>query len=383
MSSCLKAGARRCAYRREAIRASGDGEARRAFAEGAFTFVALDENDSRARSRQRRSEMADTYDLIVLGSGPGGYVAAIRAAQLGLKTAIVERENLGGICLNWGCIPTKALLRSAEMFHYMQHAEAYGLEREQGRLRPRQGRRAQPRRRQAAQPGRHAPDEEEQDRRAHGRGQAHRQGQADGDRRDGKATELAAKHIIVATGARARDLPFAKADGKRIWTYRHAMTPPEMPTELLVIGSGAIGIEFASFYADLGAKVTVVEMLDRVVPVEDAEVSDFLAKQLTKQGMKILTGAGVESLKADAKGVAAKIKTKDGKSAEHRFSHAIVAVGIAPNTENIGLEALGRENRPRATSTPTPCAAPTCRASGRSATSPRRPGSRTRRATKA
>ncbi|MDQ3470927.1 MAG: FAD-dependent oxidoreductase, partial [Pseudomonadota bacterium] len=158
---------------------------------------------------------------------------------------------------------------------------------------------------------------------------------------DGKATELSAKHIIVATGARARELPFAKSDGKRIWTYRHAMTPPEMPAELLVIGSGAIGIEFASFYADLGAKVTVVEMLDRVVPVEDAEVSDFLAKQLKKQGMTLLTGAGVESLSADAKGVAAKIKTADGKAAEHRFSHAIVAVGIVPNTEEIGLEALG------------------------------------------
>src|SRR5207253_6277730 len=148
-------------------------------------------------------------------------------------------------------------------------------------------------------------------------------------------------HIIIATGARARELPFAKADGKRIWTYRHAMTPPDMPTELLVIGSGAIGIEFASFYNDMGAKVTVVEMLDRVVPVEDAEVSDFLAKSLKKQGLTIHTSAGVESLKADAKGVAAKIKTSDGKSAEQRFSHAIVAVGIVPNTENIGLEVLG------------------------------------------
>jgi dihydrolipoamide dehydrogenase len=158
---------------------------------------------------------------------------------------------------------------------------------------------------------------------------------------DGKKTELTARHIIIATGARARDLPFAKADGKRIWTYRHAMTPPEMPTELLVIGSGAIGIEFASFYADLGARVTVVEMLDRVVPVEDAEVSAQLAKSLQKQGLTILTSAGVESLKSDAKGVTARIKTSDGKPAEHKFSHCIVAVGIVPNTENIGLEALG------------------------------------------
>jgi dihydrolipoamide dehydrogenase len=158
---------------------------------------------------------------------------------------------------------------------------------------------------------------------------------------DGKTTDLAAKHIIVATGARARDLPFAKADGKRIWTYRHAMTPPDMPSELLVIGSGAIGIEFASFYADLGARVTVVEMLDRVVPVEDSEISAQLEKSLAKQGLAILTGAGVESLAVDGKGVTAKIKTRDGKSAGHKFSHCIVAVGIIPNTENIGLEALG------------------------------------------
>ncbi|MEO7865684.1 MAG: dihydrolipoyl dehydrogenase, partial [Sphingomicrobium sp.] len=158
---------------------------------------------------------------------------------------------------------------------------------------------------------------------------------------DGKSTELTARHIIVATGARARDLPFAKSDGKRIWTYRTAMTPPEMPGELLVIGSGAIGIEFASFYADLGAKVTVVEMLDRIVPVEDSDVSEALAKSLSKQGLTILTGAGVESLTTDAKGVTAKIKTADGKSAEHKFSHCIVAVGILPNTEDIGLEALG------------------------------------------
>src|SRR5207253_8091630 len=148
---------------------------------------------------------------------------------------------------------------------------------------------------------------------------------------DSKTAELQAKHIIIATGARARELPFAQSDGKRIWTYRHAMTPPEMPTDLLVIGSGAIGIEFASFYADLGAKVTVVEMLDRVVPVEDAEVSEQLAKSLTKQGLTIHTSAGVESLKADAKGVAATIQTSEGKSSDQRFSHAIVAVGIVPN----------------------------------------------------
>jgi dihydrolipoamide dehydrogenase len=285
--------------------------------------------------------MAD-YDLIVLGSGPGGYVAAIRAAQLGLKTAIVERENLGGICLNWGCIPTKALLRSAEIYHYMQHAGDYGLT--------------------AANI---SADIDAVVKRSRGVAKQLNQGvthlmkknkitvhMGEGKllaantlsvTKDGKTEELIAKNIIVATGARARDLPFAPADGKRIWTYRHAMVPPEMPKKLLVIGSGAIGIEFASFYNDMGAEVTVVEMLDRIVPVEDADVSAFLEKALKKQGMHIMTGAGVESLKATANGVNASIKDKDGKVATSEFTHCIVAIGIVPNTENIGLEALGVE----------------------------------------
>ena len=271
--------------------------------------------------------MAESYDVIVLGSGPGGYVAAIRAAQLGLKTAIVERENLGGICLNWGCIPTKALLRTAEIFHQIQHADAYGLEPiKAGFDIAKVVKRSRNVAKQLNQGVTHLMKKNKIA--VHmGEGKITAKGKLSVTGADGKTAELAAKHIIVATGARARDLPFAKADGKRIWTYRHAMTPTEMPTELLVIGSGAIGIEFASFYADLGAKVTVVEMLDRIVPVEDAEVSALLEKQLTKQGLKVLTSAGVESLKPDAKGVAAVIKTKDGKSAEHRFSHAIVAVG--------------------------------------------------------
>jgi dihydrolipoamide dehydrogenase len=284
--------------------------------------------------------MADTYDLIVLGSGPGGYVAAIRAAQLGLKTAIVERENLGGICLNWGCIPTKALLRSSEIFHYLQHADAYGLSNEKpsfdlGKVVARSRAVAK----QLSQGVAFLMKKNKIDV-VMGEGALTGKGKLSVKGADGKATDLTAKHIIVATGARARELPFAQSDGKRIWTYRHALTPPEMPTELLVIGSGAIGIEFASFYADMGAKVTVVEMLDRVVPVEDAEISAQLAKILQKQGLTILTAAGVESLKADAKAVAAKIKTSDGKSAEQKFSHCIVAVGIVPNTENIGLEPL-------------------------------------------
>jgi dihydrolipoamide dehydrogenase len=280
------------------------------------------------------------YDLIVLGSGPGGYVAAIRAAQLGLKVAIVERENLGGICLNWGCIPTKALLRSAEIYHYMQHAGDYGLT--------------------AANI---SADIDAVVKRSRGVAKQLNQGvthlmkknkitvhMGDGKltalgkltvTKDGKTEELTAKNIIIATGARARDLPFAPADGKRIWTYRHAMVPAEMPKKLLVIGSGAIGIEFASFYNDMGAEVTVVEMLDRIVPVEDADVSTFLEKALTKQGMKIMTGAGVESLKATATGVSASIKGKDGKVVASDYTHCIVAIGIVPNTENIGLEALG------------------------------------------
>jgi dihydrolipoamide dehydrogenase len=286
--------------------------------------------------------MAENYDLIVLGSGPGGYVAAIRAAQLGLKTAIIERENLGGICLNWGCIPTKALLRSAEIYHYMQHAGDYGLT--------------------AANI---SADIDAVVKRSRGVAKQLNQGvthlmkknkitvhMGDGKltaankltvTKDGKSEELTAKNIILATGARARDLPFAPADGKRIWTYRHAMVPPEMPKKLLVIGSGAIGIEFASFYNDMGAEVTVVEMLDRIVPVEDADVSTFLEKALKKQGMTIMTGAGVDELKATATGVSAKIKGKDGKVVASDFTHCIVAIGIVPNTENIGLEALGVE----------------------------------------
>src|SRR6476659_10402781 len=262
------------------------------------------------------------FDVIVIGGGPGGYVAAIRAAQLGMKTALVERENLGGICLNWGCIPTKALLRTAEVFHYMTHADAYGLSNEKpGFDLAKVVARSRAVAKQLNQGVTHLMKKNKIT--VHmGEGKLTGKGKLSVAGADGKATELVAEHIIVATGARARDLPFAKADGQRIWTYRHAMTPPEMPTELLVIGSGAIGIEFASFYADLGAKVTVVEMLDRVVPVKDAEVSDQLAKSLKKQGLTIHTSAGVESLKADAQGVVAKIKTSDGKSVEHRFSHA-------------------------------------------------------------
>ena len=285
--------------------------------------------------------MADTFDLIVLGSGPGGYVAAIRAAQLGLKTAIVERENLGGICLNWGCIPTKALLRSAEIFHYMQHAKDYGLvaEKISADLEA-VVKRSRGVAKQLNQGVTHLMKKNKITV-FMGEGKLTGKGKLSVVGADGKASELAAKNVIVATGARARDLPFAKTDGKRVWTYRHAMTPPEMPGKLLVIGSGAIGIEFASFYNDMGAEVTVVEMLDRVLPVEDADVSAFLEKALKKQGMTIMTGAGVDKLDVTASGVKAAIKGKDGKVTTAEFSHVIVAIGILPNTENIGLEALG------------------------------------------
>jgi len=288
--------------------------------------------------------MSDQYDLIVLGSGPGGYVAAIRAAQLGLKVAIVERENLGGICLNWGCIPTKALLRSAEVFHNMKHAAAYGLAADNIRADlDAVVKRSRGVAKQLNQGIAHLMKKNKIT--VHmGTGRLTAPGKLEvtgGAADSGAPATLSARHIIIATGARARDLPFAPADGERVWTYRHAMTPKELPRKLLVIGSGAIGIEFASFYNDMGSEVTVVEMLDRIVPVEDADVSAFLEKALVKQGMTILTGAGVAALAVSGSGVAAKIKTRDGTVAETVFSHVIVAVGIAPNTENIGLEALG------------------------------------------
>jgi dihydrolipoamide dehydrogenase len=276
--------------------------------------------------------MTDTYDLIVLGSGPGGYVAAIRAAQLKMKVAIVEREKLGGICLNWGCIPTKALLRTSEINHYLTHASAYGLGAEKtsfdlAKIVDRS-------RKVAGQlnAGVKGLMKKNKITVVEGEGKLSGKGKLQvGDK------ILEAKHIVVATGARARDLPFAKADGERIWTYRHAMVPKEMPTELLVIGSGAIGIEFASFYSDMGAKVTVVEMLDRILPVEDADISAFVHKALTKQGMTIHVSSGVEKLEVTATGVNATLKGGTTQS----FSHCIVAIGIVPNTENIGLEALG------------------------------------------
>ena len=288
--------------------------------------------------------MSASYDVIVLGSGPGGYVAAIRCAQLGLKTAIVERENLGGICLNWGCIPTKAMLRSAEIFHYMQNAKDYGLvatgiEADLAAIVKRS-------RGVAKQLNQGIGHLMKKNKIAVHMGTGTLTGANSLSVKGEKGEEaLTAKHIIVATGARARDLPFAPADGKRVWTYRHAMTPAELPEKLLVIGSGAIGIEFASFYNDLGSEVTVIELLDRIVPVEDADVSAFLEKSLKKQGITIMTGAGVEAIKVSETGITATIKDKAGASTTSDFSHVIVAIGIVPNTENIGLEGLADMDR--------------------------------------
>ncbi|MET0371267.1 MAG: dihydrolipoyl dehydrogenase [Sphingobium sp.] len=286
--------------------------------------------------------MADSYDLIIIGSGPGGYVAAIRASQLGMKVAIVEREKLGGICLNWGCIPTKALLRSSEIYHYMTHAAAYGLSVDK------------PAFDLAAVVKRSRGVADQLNRGVAGLMKKHKVTVVEGTgkitgvgkvavEKDGKSIDLEGKNILVATGARAREMPKAKADGKRIWTYRHALVPTEMPTKLLVVGSGAIGIEFASFYSDLGAEVTVVEMADRILPVEDAEISAFMEKSLTKGGLRILTKAGVSNILADDGGVKATIKDKDGKESVEEFSHVIIAIGIQPNVENIGLEGVGVE----------------------------------------
>ena len=286
--------------------------------------------------------MADTFDLIILGSGPGGYVAAIRASQLGLKVAIVERERLGGICLNWGCIPTKALLRTSEVYHYLTHAADYGLKADGvgfdlTRIVERS-------RKVAGQlnAGVKGLMKKHKVQVFEGVGAVAGAGKLTVKQGD-KTTELQAKHILVATGARARELPFARADGKRVWTYRHAMVPEEMPTKLLVIGSGAIGVEFASFYHDMGAEVAILEMLPRILPVEDEEIGAFMEKQLTKQGIVIRTGAGLDGLDVRADGVTASIKGADGKIADERFSHVIIAIGIIPNTEEIGLEALGVE----------------------------------------
>jgi dihydrolipoamide dehydrogenase len=286
--------------------------------------------------------MAETsFDLIVVGGGPGGYVAAIRAAQLGMNTALVEREHLGGICLNWGCIPTKALLRTAEIYALMHHIGDFGLK--------------------AKDVGYDFPKVIKRSRQVAGqlnRGVQHLMkknkvqvfdghGRLDGRKtvaveKDGKGTEsVQAEHIILATGARARTLPGLEPDGKHIWTYKEAMVPEQMPKSVLVIGSGAIGIEFASFYDHLGADVTVVEVLERVLPVEDEEISAFARKQFEKRGFKIHTKAKVSGLEVANRAVKATIEPAGGKPETITVDRVILAVGIVGNVEDLGLETTG------------------------------------------
>ena len=282
--------------------------------------------------------MADTsFDIIVVGGGPGGYVAAIRAAQLGMKAAVVEREHLGGICLNWGCIPTKALLRTAEVFDNFHHAQSFGLKAEKvsfdleavvkrsrgiaGQLSKGVGHLLKKNKVMVFD----------------GAGKLAGAGKLEVALTKGGKETLAAEHIILATGARARQLPGLESDGKLVWSYKEAMVPDMMPKSLLVVGSGAIGIEFASFFRSMGAEVTVVEVLDRVLPVEDAEISAFAKKQFEKRGIKCLTSAQVKGLKKGKDTVTATIEAA-GKSQELTVDRVIMAVGIVGNVENLGLE---------------------------------------------
>lgn len=285
--------------------------------------------------------MAETaYDVVIIGSGPGGYVAAVRAGQLGLKTAIVEREALGGICLNWGCIPTKALLRSAEIYQTLQRLDEFGLKAENiGYDAQAIVKRSRKVATQLSNGVRFLMKKNKVDV-IEGTGKLAGAGRVSIDGKDGRR-ELQAKDIILATGARARTLPGIEPDGKLVWTYREAMVPPTMPKSLLVIGSGAIGIEFASFYRAFGVEVTVVEVLDRILPIEDEEISDFAAKAFRKQGMKILTSAKVEKLDRAADSVTATIALKDGKTETLTVERVISAVGITGNVEDLGLVEAG------------------------------------------
>ncbi|PIE08854.1 MAG: dihydrolipoyl dehydrogenase [Rhodobacterales bacterium] len=280
-----------------------------------------------------------TCDVIVVGAGPGGYVAAIRAAQLGLKTVVVEREHLGGICLNWGCIPTKALLRSAEVFHLMSRAGEFGLSAEGiGYDLDKVVARSRGVAKQLSGGVGHLLKKNKVE---VVMGEARLAGQGRVAVTTAKGTEeLTAKHIILATGARARELPGLEADGDLVWSYKHALMPPRMPKQLLVIGSGAIGIEFASFFNTLGAEVTVVEVLDRVLPVEDEEISAFAKKAFVKQGMTIMEKSVVKQLDRGKGGVTAHIET-GGKLVQQGFDTVISAVGIVGNVEGLGLEELG------------------------------------------
>ncbi len=283
--------------------------------------------------------MAEKFDMIVIGAGPGGYVCAIRGAQLGLKVAVVEREHLGGICLNWGCIPTKAMLRSSEVFHLMKTAKDFGLsasgvDYDMDAIVKRSRKIAK----QLNSGVGHLLKKNKVttimgEARLAGPGQVAVKG-ADSEQ------VLEAANIVLATGARARDLPGLEADGDRVWSYKHALTPPHMPQKLLVLGSGAIGVEFASFYNTLGAEVTVVEVQDRILPVEDAEVSAFAKKAFQSQGMRILEKTLVEKVDRSKDSIVATL-TQDGASTTEEFDTMISAVGIVGNVEGLGLEEAG------------------------------------------
>jgi dihydrolipoamide dehydrogenase len=281
-----------------------------------------------------------TFDLIVIGGGPGGYVAAIRAAQLGLKTAVVEREHLGGICLNWGCIPTKALLRSSEINHLLHNLGEFGFAADNVRFDlDKVVKRSRAVAKQLSSGVAHLLRKNKVtvfDGAAKLAGK-----QTVAVEKDGKpVATLKAAHIILATGARARQLPGLESDGKLVWTYKEAMVPTAMPKSLLVVGSGAIGIEFASFYRNMGAEVTVVEVLDRILPVEDAEISAFAHKAFERQGIKLITSAAVKGLRKNAASVVATVEG-NGKAQEIAVDRVISAVGIVGNVEGLGLENTG------------------------------------------
>ncbi len=279
------------------------------------------------------------YDVVVLGSGPGGYVAAIRASQLGFKTAIIEKESLGGICLNWGCIPTKALLKSAQVFEYIKHSKDYGIEASgtadfSAVIKRSRGVADKMSKGVTFLMKKNKIDV------IMGFGKLKAKGQIEVKAADGKTQIVEAKHIILATGGRSRELPSLKIDGKKIIGYREAMVLPQQPKSMIVVGSGAIGVEFGYFYATLGTKVTIVEFMDRIVPVEDEEISKELAKNFKKNGIEIMTSAEVTSVDTGGNGVKAKVKTKEGE-VTLEADVVLSAVGVSANIEGIGLEELG------------------------------------------
>ena len=280
------------------------------------------------------------YDVIVLGSGPGGYVAAIRAAQLGFKTAIVEKENLGGICLNWGCIPTKALLKSAQVFDYLKHASDYGLtvnefDKDFGAVISRSRGVAD-----GMSKGIQFLMKKNKIDVIEGTGKLKPGKKLDVTAKDGQTTELSADHIIIATGARSRELPNLPQDGKKVIGYRQAMNLPEQPKSMIVVGSGAIGVEFAHFYNSMGTKVTVVEFMPNIVPVEDEDISKQFERSLKKSGIEIMTNSSVEKVDTSGPGVKATVKTAKGEEILEA-DILLSAVGIKSNIENIGLEEVG------------------------------------------